>query len=230
MRITWLGQAGLLMALNGLQIMIDPYFSDSVAKSEPKNTRRVPMDGQFWSCSPDIMVFTHDHADHYDPETAPVFLHRTEKRMTVLSPLSVWQKARLEGGGHNYVLFSPETEWTEGGVRLTAVRAAHSDPYAIGVIIHDLAADRRYYVTGDTLYNTAVLRQLTGRIDAVFLPVNGAGNNMNMADAARFAIECGARWAVPVHFGMFDALDPREMACPNKVIPTVYREIVLPGE
>ena len=68
------------------------------------------------------------------------------------------------------------------------------------------------------------------KIDAVFLPVNGAGNNMNMADAARFAIECGARWAVPVHFGMFDALDPREMACPNKVIPTVYREIVLPGK
>lgn len=97
MRITWLGQAGLLMELNGLQIMIDPYFSDSVAKSEPQNTRRVPMDGRFWSCSPDIMVFTHDHPDHYDPETAPVFLHRTEKRMTVLSPLSVWQKARAGG-------------------------------------------------------------------------------------------------------------------------------------
>ena len=36
MKITWLGQAGLLLEKGDFKIMIDPYFSDSVAKVNPK--------------------------------------------------------------------------------------------------------------------------------------------------------------------------------------------------
>ena len=32
MKITWLGQAGLLLEGEGLSVMIDPYLSDSVEK------------------------------------------------------------------------------------------------------------------------------------------------------------------------------------------------------
>ena len=31
MKVTWLGQAGLLIETNGTKIMIDPYLSDSVS-------------------------------------------------------------------------------------------------------------------------------------------------------------------------------------------------------
>ena len=98
MKITWLGQAGLLFDNGKTKIMIDPYLSNSVEKYEPKNYRRVPVKEVFLSVTPDVMIFTHDHLDHYDPETAPVFLRREEKRMTVLAPASVWKKARQEGG------------------------------------------------------------------------------------------------------------------------------------
>ena len=37
MKITWLGQAGLLFETNGKTILIDPYLSDSVAQIEPHN-------------------------------------------------------------------------------------------------------------------------------------------------------------------------------------------------
>lgn len=37
MRITWLGQAGLLFETGGLKIVVDPYLSDSVAKLQPQN-------------------------------------------------------------------------------------------------------------------------------------------------------------------------------------------------
>ena len=225
MKITWLGQAGLLFEKNGVQIMIDPYLSDSVAKVNPQNVRRVPVEEALFDLSPDIMIFTHDHIYHYDPETAPRFLHKQDKCMTVLGPASVWQKARQEGGGHNYVQFNRHTEWTEKGFCFAAVKAEHSDAQAIGVIIHDLEADKRYYVTGDTLYNKTVLADLPQGIDVIFLPVNGVGNNMNMLDAARFAKECGAKVAVPLHFGLFDSLDPRDFPFENKVIPTIYREI-----
>ncbi len=227
MKITWLGQAGLLFENDDVQIMIDPYLSDSVAKVNPMNTRRVPVDEAWFGISPDIMIFTHDHIDHYDPETAPRFLHRQEKSMTVLCPSSVWKKARQEGGGHNYVQFNRHTQWTEKALRFTAVKAEHSDDYAIGVVIEDLSAQKTYYITGDTLYNAQIFADLPAQPDVIFLPVNGVGNNMNMEDAARFAKACGAKKIVPLHFGLFDSLDPSLFPCESKVIPTIYKEICL---
>ena len=43
MKIIWLGQAGLLFDNGKIRIMIDPYLSDSVAKVNPNNYRRVPI-------------------------------------------------------------------------------------------------------------------------------------------------------------------------------------------
>lgn len=225
MRITWLGQAGLLFEKAGFSVMVDPYLSDSVAKVNPASARRVPVDERFLEIRPDVMIFTHDHLDHYDPETAPVFLRRTEKPMTVLSPASVWQKARAEGGGHNYVQFNRGCEWTQGGLCFRAVKAEHSDERAIGVIIEDADAEKTYYVTGDTLYHRDIFGDLPEKIDVVFLPVNGVGNNMNMTDAARFARRCGAKKAVPLHFGLFDSLDVQGFESPVRVIPVMFEEI-----
>ena len=224
MKITWLGQAGLLFDNGKVKIMVDPYLSNSVEKVEPLNYRRVPVKEEFLSVTPDVMIFTHDHLDHYDPETAPIFLERKEKRMTVLSPSSVWQKARAFKA-HNNVQFNRGTSWTEYGFRFTAVKAEHSDPYAIGVLIKDIEEGKNYYVTGDTLYNSEIFADLPEDIEAVFLPINGVGNNMNMADAARFAKNTGALNVVPIHFGMFDELSPEGLNLPNVVIPKIYQEI-----
>ncbi len=227
MKITWLGQAGLLLEAKDICIMIDPYLSDSVAKADPRCSRRVPVDERFFDIIPDVMLFTHDHTDHYDPETAPRFFAKTDKRMTVLCPTSVWQKARLHGGGHNYVQFNRHTQWSEGSIRFTAVKAEHSDPFAIGVVIEELLENKTYYITGDTLYNTEIFSDLPKKIDVIFLPVNGVGNNMNMADGARFAEAAGAAVAVPYHCGLFDDLDLRRFPYEPKAVPNFYREIEL---
>ena len=147
--------------------------------------------------------------------------------MTVLCPTSVWPKARKYGGAHNYVEFNRFTEWTEGDIRFSAVKAAHSDPFAIGVLIEALSEGKTYYVTGDTLYNREVLSDLPENIDVIFLPVNGVGNNMNAADAARFASACGAKCAVPYHVGMFDEHSPEIFEGKKRVIPKIYEEIEL---
>ena len=169
------------------------------------------------------MIFTHDHLDHYDPETAPKFFANTSKSMTVLCPSSVWQKARTHGGGHNYVQFNRHTEWTEYGFRFTAVTAEHSEVYAIGVVIEDLEEKKTYYVTGDTLYNGEIFKELPQNIDVVFLPVNGVGNNMNAEDAKRFSAACGAKKAVPYHIGMFDELTHEIFDAENKEILEIYK-------
>ena len=223
MKITWLGQAGLLFDNGKVKIMVDPYLSNSVEKVEPLNYRRVPVKEEFLSVTPDVMIFTHDHLDHYDPETAPIFLERKEKRMTVLSPSSVWQKARAFKP-HNNVLFNRGTSWTEYGFRFTAVKAEHSDVHAIGVLIEELDSAKIFYVTGDTLYNEAIFADLPENIDIMFLPINGVGNNMNEEDAVRFFKKSGAKAAVPYHVGMFDEKTPEMFDADNRIILEIYKE------
>lgn len=225
MKVTWLGQAGLLFETGGLVIIVDPYLSDSVAKVTPAQRRRTAVDEAFLQIHPDVLVFTHNHLDHYDPETVSHYLNGTEG-ITVLSPVSVWTEVRKFGGTHNYVQFNAGTEWSCcDKVHFSAVPAAHSDPAAIGVIL--TSEGKKYYVTGDTLYNRSVLASLPEHIDTLFLPVNGVGNNMNMEDAARFAQKVGAEHVVPVHFGLFDDLTAEEFDCPNKIIPEIYKEVPL---
>lgn len=223
-KITWLGQAGLLFEHQGYTIMLDPYLSDSVEKINPANYRRVPVMESLFDIQPDMLIFTHNHLDHYDPETVRRFL-TPEGNITVLAPASVWQEVRKFGGRHNYVLFNRYTQWSQCGLTFTAVMAAHSDPTPIGVIIDD--GERKYYITGDTLYNEEIFNDLPNAIYALFLPVNGVGNNMNMLDAARFAQRIQAHKVVPLHTGMFDEIPVEDFACANKVIPEIYKEIRL---
>ena len=222
MKTVWLGQAGLYLQIAGLRILVDPYLSDSVGKVNPLNHRRVPVDEGFFDIQPDVLMFTHDHLDHYDPESAERFLGQ-EKPFMVLAPGTCWSKARASGGKHNYVLFNNGTQWTEGDVRFTAVPAAHSDPGAIGILVE--GEGKCLYITGDTLYNRTIFPALPENIDVVFLPINGAGNNMNPTDAARFARDCGAKCAVPLHWGLFDDMDPRVFTFEPKVIPEFYMEV-----
>ena len=224
MKVTFLGQAGLLLEAAGLKIMVDPYLSDSVGARDPQKHRRVAVDERFFHAQPDVMIFTHNHLDHFDPDTVERIV-TPETAITVLAPASVWNAVRRIGGGNNYVLFDRHTQWTEGAVRFTAVKAAHSDDFAIGVLVE--AEGKTLYITGDTLYNTEIFADLPEKIDYVFLPVNGVGNNMNMVDAARFAQAIGAKTAIPMHTGLFDDLDPADFPFENKILPEIYKEMVL---
>lgn len=231
MKISFLGQAGLLFETNGVTVMIDPYFPDNVATVNPRNYRRVPVDERVFEIRPDVVIITHDHLDHLDPVTLPRFLGE-DTHATVLAPTSSWQKLCTLCGGsdNNYILFDAGTSVTEFGITFRAVYAAHSDPNAIGVVLS--IEGQHYYVTGDTLYNERVFQSLLGvakdiPLKAVFLPINGVGNNMNVTDAARFVSRVNAEYAVPIHFGMFDELDPTTFDYPNRVIPRIYEEIKL---
>lgn len=47
MKVTWIGQAGLIFETQGIKIVIDPYLSNSVEEIEPHNSRRMPVDDRF---------------------------------------------------------------------------------------------------------------------------------------------------------------------------------------
>ena len=205
MKVTWLGQAGLMFEVSGKTIIVDPYLSNSVEKIEPHNKRRVPVDEKFLKIKPDIIVLTHNHLDHTDPETLRYYLNEDSK-VCVLASYHAWQNVRKLFGGikNNYVMFNRGTKWTEEGIEFQAVYAEHSDDHAIGFILR--AEGKNYYITGDTLYNEAIFEKLPKEIAYVFLPVNGRGNNMNMTEAKRFCERIGGK-AIPLHCGLFDDID-----------------------
>lgn len=224
MKITWLGQAGLLIETQGVTVMVDPYLSDSVKKINPKNYRRVAVNARFLEILPDVLICTHNHLDHTDPETLKHYLDR-DGSITVLAPEAAWQEVRKFGHDHNYVRFNRHTQWTHGHIRFTAVKAEHSDVHPIGVILE--AEDKVLYITGDTLYHTDIFADLPEHIDVVFLPVNGVGNNMNMTDAKRFCQKIQPGKAVPLHCGLFDSIDMTLFDYEPKVVPTIYQEVAL---
>ncbi len=227
MKITWLGQAGLMFETSGKTVIVDPYLSDSVAKINPVNARRVPVDERFWAVKPDILLFTHDHLDHIDPESVAHYL--PDSRVLVLASVGGCRKLRAQFGSepNRMVCATPGLTWTEGEIVLRTVYASHSDPDAVGYILS--AEGKHYYITGDTLYHEKVFESLPDLpLEAVFLPVNGFGNNMNATDAAAFAARTGAKYAVPLHFGLFDDFTGDIFRAPNRVIPAFYQEIPLP--
>ena len=226
MKVTWLTHSGLFFDSGKLKIMVDPYLSDSVGKSCPEKKRRMPVNEKYFDAAPDVILITHDHLDHLDFETLGELIRRAEKPITFLASENAYGKLLALGGGHNYVLLAPHSVWSQGGVTFYSVKAEHSDRTAAGFIIDD--AKKTYYVSGDTLYNydviDDVLDLVENGVDYAFLPIGGVGNNMNAKDAADFAYEIGARCAVPVHYGLFDDIDPAEFDFEDALILMPYEE------
>lgn len=218
MKVTWIGQGGLLFEHNEHKIMLDPYLPNSVEKINQNNFRRAYINEDLFGLDLDIMIFTHNHLDHYDPETVEKFI-TPNSNLEVLCPESVWKDVKKFGGNNNYIMFNRHTVWSKFGLKFTAVKAEHSDCSAIGVIIDD--GEKKYYVTGDTLYNTEIFDDIPNDVYALFMPVNGVGNNMNIEDAKNFALRVNARHTIPMHFGMFDEIVPAGFS----IIPKIYKEI-----
>jgi L-ascorbate metabolism protein UlaG (beta-lactamase superfamily) len=225
MFVTWITQAGLVFESGEMTVMVDPYLSDSVAETlDPSKRRRMGVDERVFDIEPDVIIITHEHLDHLDPDTLKRFLGEGRRPVTVLAPYNAYMKLRAFGGPHNYVLLSPHSVWSEGGLTFYAVSAEHSDRCAAGYIIDD--GVETFYISGDTLYNYDVIDDVIelceDGVDYAFLPINGVGNNMNIRDAADFACEVGARVAVPIHYGLFDNIDPEDFDFDNRLILEPY--------
>jgi len=228
MKVTWLTQAGLLFDNGRIRVLVDPYLSDSIGDADPTKHRRVEVPEEYKTVAADLLVLTNNEPDRLDDATLTRVL-TPERPITVLASEGAYNRVRHFGGGHNYVLLSPHSVWSEGGITFYAVKAEHSDRTAIGIILDD--GDQTFYVSGDTLYNYDVLDDcldlVENGVDYAFLPINGYGNNMNAKDAADFAYELGAGRAIPVHYGLFDSVDPLDFDFEDAMILDPFVETEL---
>ena len=109
MKITYLGQAGLLFDNGKIKIMTDPYLSNSVVRVNPRNYRRLPVDESFLKIVPDVLVLTHNHLDHTDPDTLVHYICG-EKSVTVLAPEAAFEEARKNTKGPTLIEFIIDPE------------------------------------------------------------------------------------------------------------------------
>ena len=72
----WLGQSGFLLRRGGRYLLVDPYLSDSLTRKyaatetpHVRMTRRVVAPERLDFV--DVVLATHGHTDHLDPETLP---------------------------------------------------------------------------------------------------------------------------------------------------------------
>ena len=229
MKLLWLGQSGLLFDFDGLKVMIDPYLTDSLAEQGKEFTRKTKINKKLFGAKPDIIILTTGHLDHTDDGSIERLLKHMgrKKRATILSCESVYDYITTvpKMSGANHIMLEKYSEWTVGNINIRAVPAKTDDKTAFGVVITDFASNKKYYVAGDTLYNTRVIESLPKDIYAAFLPINGEYGSMNVLDAKRFAMAIKPHFCVPVHFGMFDKINPNTFDLPNAIIPKAYKVI-----
>lgn len=210
----WLGQGGFDVNLGSKRLIIDPYLSDSVVKVDGFK-RVMPLPFEPKDLKADLIITTHDHQDHLDPDTI-AFAPRGENAyagpescLEHMRQLGI-QERQLHRLGTGDVLHL-------GEARIMGVPAIHTAPEAIGVFVeyHGI----HLYFSGDTLYDRVLEGIGALGVDVMFICINGRLGNMDYHEAAKLTQALKPRVVVPNHYGMFNenTVDPqlfvREMAC-----------------
>lgn len=229
MKVIWLGQNGLLFVSGRNKILVDPYLSDSLRDLDIRMVRGWRINKKFYSIDPNVIVLTNSHLDHTDIVSLKNYIERNRIPITLLCSESVFEIINSSGivGRYNNVMLRHGSEWTHDNLNIKSVPAMTDDKGAMGVVITDSTDGKKYYVTSDTLYNESIFASVPKDIDTLFIPINGEDGSMNVYDAMRFAKVIDAVHTVPVHYGMFDDVDPKIFKCEGRVIPDIYKVIPL---
>ena len=210
MKITMLGILGVAIESNGKLLMVDPYLLDTLHETSGEDFARIVPVNQTWlNARPDMVLLTHDHADHLDTPSLQALV-TGEKPVELIAGINGWQKVRGTLPGQvNYIMFTPGCEWSSGDFHIRAVNARHSDLTGLGFVI--TVEDKKILISGDTLYFGDAAPEI-GNVDIAVVVMNGKGNNMNCVDAARYVSEVDAKLAIPAHWGLFEKFsdDPKK--------------------
>jgi L-ascorbate metabolism protein UlaG (beta-lactamase superfamily) len=172
-----------------------------------------PFAGSGYEKPADIILITHQHADHNQTD-----LVTQKPGCTVIS-----NEDALAGGKHNTFIV--------GGIEIEAVEAGynqgHTPQDSVGFII--TIDGLLLYFAGDTSTTPQMAEFAARKLDYAFLPGDGF-YNMNLEEAAACAELIGARHNVPIHLKPGELFD-REMAeqfkGPNSMIIEAGEEVEL---
>ena len=238
----FLGQSGIFLQCDNINIIIDPYLSNSVAEQYGGNLERkflAPVK-LFESQKVDFVFITHGHLDHCDPVSLNLIADKNPDIIifgpnSICSILSGFEKLKRR--------FIPvtanEIELTDGLI-VNVIPAAHTEIVLDENGFHECVgyvfktSHKCVYHSGDTIPHSAIVAALSSLapFDMVFLPCNernyyrerdGIVGNMSVREMFQFAVEIDAKTVCPIHWDMF----PANSTFPEE-IELVYRLSNLP--
>jgi len=236
--ITWLGGAGFVFRAGaGPTVALDPYLSDAL--DHYYSWKRLPLSPIPMSPAElraDLVLTTHAHEDHLDPETIPALAAAGE---AIFAGPAMCVAAMREWGlpARRIAEINRGEERALAGVTVRGVRAHHVSPAgaqtpdAIGYVF-DLGGVRVYH-TGDTLYHPELKQVAALRPDVMLACINGGYGNMGPEDAARLTAEIEPATVIPMHWGLVaeNTADPDRFVNALAATGTKARPVVmLPGD
>jgi len=195
--VRWIGQGGYVFYAGDKTVCIDPYLSDSIGKSGGPG-RLVPSPIDVRRLKVDMVISTHDHADHLDEES----IRYLDAPGTLFAgPGTCLKHFRSMGIQENSLYrLNAGDSFSDKDLVISAVYANHT-PDSIGVVIEH--SGYAVYLTGDTLYDKKLLNAKEYSPDILIACINGKMGNMGYEEAAALAAELGVKVAIPSHYGMF---------------------------
>lgn len=240
--ITMVGHATVLIQLAGINLLVDPMWSDRASPLSWAGPKRVNDPGVAFADLPpiDAVLITHNHYDHLD--------------MTTLRRLWTTHRPRFVAPLGNAPLIAKaigadQTETADWGgaipigddVRITVVPAYHWSARVLGdrrmalwcgFVIQSPAG--LVYHVGDTAFGDGRIffdiAKTFGAPDVAIVPIGAyeprwfmKEQHANPDEAVRIMMACGARQALGVHWGTFQLTDEARLA-PKEALTVALRD------
>lgn len=200
-KLTYLGHATMLIDLDGVRLLTDPFLRERLAHLRRQGE---PIDPRVYG-DIDAVLISHLHLDHLDLPS----LEMLDTDTCIVVPGGAGEILRQAGFRHVREV-SAGASVTIGNVRIEATHASHSGfrpPFgptadSLGYLIR---GSYTFYFAGDTDIFPE-MATLTDTLHAAFLPVWGwgptlNGGHMDPAAAAQSLQLLRPQLAVPIHWG-----------------------------
>ena len=227
-RVSFVGHASLLIQTGGINILIDPVWSERASPVSFAGPTRVRAPGIAFDNLPpiDVVLITHGHYDHLDVDT---LARLSQGRPRIVAPLGHDATIRQSDAAANITVL----DWHAGAalndkVKITLVPTKHWSARGLydrnkalwGGYVIETPAGRVYHVT-DTGYDDALFRETRDKYGPFVLAIIPIGSyeprwfmreqHVNPEEAVRIFQDCGAQQALAHHFGTFQLPMNRSM-------------------
>ena len=205
--IFWLSQGSFVFKTeHGKIVYVDPYLSDSCTRVYGFE-RLVPIPIQPEEVKVDLILFTHDHLDHLDPDT--ILSLPEDCKAKFAGPVSCLHHLLEIKIDRDRIIEINRGETKEiDGIGVSAVHAEHT-PCSVGYV---LSFDGiKVYISGDTRDHEKLKEIASFHPDVVLIGANGKPKgefcNLNENEAALLTKTINPRVVIPMHYGLFEYVD-----------------------
>ena len=220
--ITWIGQSTLLIKINGVTILTDPYFS-KLASPLIVGPERFVEPGIAAEALPniDFLLISHNHYDHLDESLIESLPHKQAIHVVVPLGLSNFFEQRGYSNIH-------QLDWYEsvslGNVAFTALPTVHYSGRGMRDKNKSLWCSwaisspvGQYYFIGDSAYSPTLFKEIGKNFSSFDLAMvtigtygnrkYGVNNHTTPEEAVKVGQEVHAKALMGIHWGTIDLSD-----------------------